>query len=47
MPYRISGSAQKRGMTIDPGTGEELDAITQQTLKLPSEVVVKIAKMME
>jgi tripartite-type tricarboxylate transporter receptor subunit TctC len=40
-------TAEKRGMTIDPGTGEELDAITQQTLKLPSEVVAKIAKMME
>lgn len=40
-------TAKKRGMTIDPGTGEELDAITQQTLKLPSAVVAKIAKMME
>jgi tripartite-type tricarboxylate transporter receptor subunit TctC len=40
-------TAEKRGMTIDPGTGEELDAITQQTLKLPSDIVAKIAKMME
>lgn len=40
-------TAEKRGMTIDPGTGEELDAITQHTLKLPSDVVAKIAKMMD
>ncbi|MCC6888028.1 MAG: hypothetical protein IT536_05775 [Hyphomicrobiales bacterium] len=40
-------AAEKRGMTIDAGTGEELDAIAQQTLKLPREMVVKIRKMME
>jgi tripartite-type tricarboxylate transporter receptor subunit TctC len=40
-------AAAKRKMTIDAGTGEELDAIVQETLKLPRAVVEKIGKMME
>jgi tripartite-type tricarboxylate transporter receptor subunit TctC len=40
-------TAEKRGMTIDPGTGEELDAIVQETLRLPRDVVEQIGKMME
>jgi tripartite-type tricarboxylate transporter receptor subunit TctC len=40
-------AAAKRNMTVDPGTGEELDAIVQETLRLPREVVEKVAKMME
>ena len=40
-------AAAARKMMIDPGTGDELDALVQETLKLPREVVVQIAKMME
>lgn len=43
----FQAAAAKRNMTIDPGTGEELDAIVRETLKLPREVVVQIGKMME
>jgi hypothetical protein len=32
---------------VDPGTGEELDALVRDTLKLPQDVAVKIGKMME
>jgi tripartite-type tricarboxylate transporter receptor subunit TctC len=40
-------AAAKRNMTIDPGTGEELDAIVEETLRLPRDVVEKVGKMME
>jgi tripartite-type tricarboxylate transporter receptor subunit TctC len=40
-------TAEKRKLMIDPATGEELDALVQETLKLPHEVAVKIGKMME
>ena len=39
--------AHARDMTVDPGTGEELDAIVEETLRLPREVVEKVGKMME
>jgi len=40
-------AAEKRNMTIDPGTGEELDAIVEETLRLPRDVVEQVGKMME
>jgi tripartite-type tricarboxylate transporter receptor subunit TctC len=40
-------AAEKRNMMVDPGTGEEMDAIVRDTLKLPIEVVTKVGKMME
>jgi tripartite-type tricarboxylate transporter receptor subunit TctC len=40
-------AAEKRKLMIDPGTGEEMDALVRETLKLPQEVAVKIGKMME
>ena len=40
-------AAEKRNLMVDPGTGEELDALVRDTLKLPQEVAVKIGKMME
>jgi len=40
-------TAEKRKMMVDPGTGEELDALVRETLALPQEVAVKIGKMME
>ena len=43
----FQAAAAKRNMTIDPGIGEELDAIVQETLKTPREVVERVGKMME
>ena len=40
-------AAAQRKMIVEPGTGEELDALVQETLKLPREVAVKVGKMME
>jgi tripartite-type tricarboxylate transporter receptor subunit TctC len=40
-------ATEKRKMMIDPGTGEELDALVNETLKLPKDVAVNIRKMME
>jgi tripartite-type tricarboxylate transporter receptor subunit TctC len=40
-------ATEKRKMMIDPGTGEEMDALVSETLKLPKDVAVKIRKMME
>ena len=40
-------AAEKRNLMIDPGTGDEMDALVRETLKLPQEVAVRIGKMME
>jgi tripartite-type tricarboxylate transporter receptor subunit TctC len=40
-------AAEKRNMMVDPGSGEEMDALVRETLKLPQEVAVRIGKMME
>src|SRR5262245_32252542 len=40
-------AAEKRNLMVDPATGEELDALARDTLKLPQEVAVKIGKMMD
>src|SRR5215813_7494774 len=40
-------AAEKRNLMVDPGTGEEMDALVRETLKLPQEVAVRIGKMME
>jgi tripartite-type tricarboxylate transporter receptor subunit TctC len=40
-------AADKRKMMVEPGTGEEMDAIVRETLKLPQEVAARISKMME
>jgi tripartite-type tricarboxylate transporter receptor subunit TctC len=40
-------AAEKRKLMVDPGTGEEMDALVRETLKLPQEVAVRIGKMME
>ena len=31
---------------LDPGTGEEMDAIVRETLALPPAIVAKIGEMM-
>ena len=33
-------AAEKRNLMVDPGTGEELDALVRDTLKLPQDVAV-------
>jgi len=40
-------TAEKRKLMIDPGTGEEMEALVRETLKLPQEVAMRIGKMME
>ncbi len=40
-------AAEKRKMMVDPGSGAGLDAIVQETLRLPKELVEKIAAMMK
>lgn len=40
-------TAEKRGMMIDPGTGEEMDTIVRETLELPEEVLQEVAKQMQ
>ena len=40
-------AAEKRNLMVDPGSGEEMDAIVRETLKLPQDVAVKVGKMME
>ena len=40
-------AAEKRNLMVDPGTGEEMDGIVRETLKLPQEVALKVGKMME
>jgi tripartite-type tricarboxylate transporter receptor subunit TctC len=43
----FAAAAEKRNMMVDPGSGEEMDAIVRETLKLPQEVAIKVGKMME
>ena len=40
-------AAEKRKLMVDPGTGEEMDAIVQDTLKLPRRWSRRSAQMME
>jgi tripartite-type tricarboxylate transporter receptor subunit TctC len=40
-------AAAQRKMMVDPGAGEELDTLVQETLKLPREVALQVGKMME
>jgi tripartite-type tricarboxylate transporter receptor subunit TctC len=40
-------AAEKRKMMVDPGAGADLDAIVQETLRLPQALVDKIAAMMK
>ncbi len=40
-------ACEKRKFMVDPGTGEELDAIVQDTLRLPESVIKKVGQLME
>jgi tripartite-type tricarboxylate transporter receptor subunit TctC len=39
-------ACEKRRVMLDPGTGEEMDAIVRETLALPPAIVAKIGEMM-
>lgn len=40
-------ACEKRDLMIDPGTGEEMDEIIRDTLKLPDTVLGEVAKLMQ
>jgi tripartite-type tricarboxylate transporter receptor subunit TctC len=40
-------AAEKRKIMIDPGTGEQLQAVTRNTMKLPKETVNSLKKVMQ
>ena len=40
-------AADRRKLMLDPATGEEMDAIVQETLRLPPAVVEKVGETMK
>ena len=40
-------ACKTRGLMIDGGTGEEMDAIVADTLKMPKDILLKVADMMK
>ena len=40
-------ACQKRKFMVDPGTGEEMDAIVRETLQLPPSIVAKIGEVLK
>jgi tripartite-type tricarboxylate transporter receptor subunit TctC len=38
-------ACEKRNVTIEPGTGQEMDAITQETVRMPKPMVQALAKL--
>jgi len=38
-------ACEKRNITIEPATGEEMDAITKETVQMPKPVVTALAKL--
>jgi tripartite-type tricarboxylate transporter receptor subunit TctC len=45
-PDFIAAAAQRKLM-LDPATGEEMDAIVDETLRLPAPVIAKVGEMMK
>jgi tripartite-type tricarboxylate transporter receptor subunit TctC len=43
----FAAAAEKRRMMLDPGSGEEMDAIVADTLRLPAAVVARVGEMMK
>jgi tripartite-type tricarboxylate transporter receptor subunit TctC len=39
-------TCKQRGLLVEPGTGEELDALVRETLRLPANIAAKIAETM-
>jgi hypothetical protein len=40
-------ACEKRNVTIEPGTGEEMDAITRDTMRMPKPIVAALAKLLK
>jgi hypothetical protein len=38
-------ACEKRNVTIEPATGEEMDAITQETVRMPRPMVQALGKL--
>jgi len=43
-PEFLAASA-KRNVTIEPATGEEMDAITRETIRMPKPIVEAVGKL--
>jgi hypothetical protein len=40
-------AVKKRKILVDPASGEQMDAITRETMKLPKEVVEALKKLQQ
>ena len=40
-------ACEKRNVTIEPATGEEMDAITRETVQMPKPIVAALAKLLK
>jgi tripartite-type tricarboxylate transporter receptor subunit TctC len=40
-------ACEQRNVTLDPGTGEDMDAIVAQTMQIPKAVVMKIPPLLD
>jgi tripartite-type tricarboxylate transporter receptor subunit TctC len=40
-------ACEKRNLMVDPGSGEEIDGVVRDTLRLPEAVLAQVARMME
>jgi hypothetical protein len=38
-------ACEKRNVTIEPATGEEMDAITRETVRMPKSIIQALAKL--
>jgi len=38
-------ACEKRNVTIEPATGEEMDAITRETVRMPKPIVAAVGKL--
>jgi tripartite-type tricarboxylate transporter receptor subunit TctC len=38
-------ACEKRNVTVEPATGEEMDAITRDTMRMPKPIVAALAKL--
>ena len=38
-------ACEKRNVTIEPATGEEMDAITRETVRMPKPIVAALGKL--
>jgi hypothetical protein len=38
-------ACEKRNVTIEPATGEEMDAITRETMRMPKPIAANVGKL--